>query len=193
MAFSIGDIKGHLKLGGARPSLFEVILTTPGGVDGVNSFQYMCRAAQMPASTLGMIEVPYFGRKIKIAGDRTFAEWTVTVIQDEDMSIRNSMEQWSNKINTHVGNKRVFGANANEYKSNATVTHFGKTGNRIRSYTFNGLFPTEISPIDLDWNTTHTLEEFTVTFQYDHWEVNGATAKNINHQVGGANFGAFTL
>ena len=68
----------------------------------------MCRAAQMPASTLGTIEVPYFGRKVKIAGDRTFAEWTVTLIQDEDMIIRNSMEEWSNSINSHLGNLRSF-------------------------------------------------------------------------------------
>jgi hypothetical protein len=123
-----------------------------------------------------MIEVPYFGRKIKIAGDRTFAEWTVTLINDEDMIIRNAMEEWSNNINSHLGNLRSFGsASPTLYKANATVTHFGKTGLPLRSYTFNGLFPTEVSPIDLDWNTTDTLEEFTVTFQYDHWEVSGLT------------------
>ena len=136
----------------------------------------MCRAAQMPASTLGTIEVPYFGRKVKIAGDRTFAEWTVTLIQDEDMTIRNSMEQWSNSINSHLGNLRSFStASPTLYKANASVTHFGKTGLPLRTYTFNGLFPTEVSPIDLDWNTTDTLEEFTVTFQYDYWEVGGIT------------------
>jgi len=176
MAFNIGRIKSELALGGARPSLFEVMLSNPVNASGDSKFQYMCRAAQMPASTLGMIEVPYFGRKFKIAGDRTFAEWTVTVIQDEDMKIRNAMEQWSNRINSHVGNKRNFGSSSPEhYKSNATVTHFGKTGDPIRNYQFTGLFPTEVSPIDLDWNTTDTLEEFTVTFQYDFWEVYGAT------------------
>ena len=136
----------------------------------------MCRAAQMPASTLGTIEVPYFGRKVKIAGDRTFAEWTITIMNDEDMIIRNAMEQWSNSINSHLGNLRAFGsASPALYKANASVVHYGKTGLPLRTYTFNGLFPTEVSPIDLDWNTTDTLEEFTVTFQYDYWEVSGVT------------------
>ena len=136
----------------------------------------MCRAAQMPASTLGTIEVPYFGRKVKIAGDRTFAEWTITIMNDEDMIIRNAMEQWSNSINSHLGNLRAFNsASPALYKANANVVHYGKTGLPLRTYTFNGLFPTEVSPIDLDWNTTDTLEEFTVTFQYDYWEVSGVT------------------
>ena len=136
----------------------------------------MCRAAQMPASTLGTIEVPYFGRKVKIAGDRTFAEWTITIMNDEDMIIRNAMEQWSNSINSHLGNLRSFAtASPALYKANASVVHYGKTGLPLRTYTFNGLFPTEVSPIDLDWNTTDTLEEFTVTFQYDYWEVSGVT------------------
>ena len=151
MAFNINEIKSQLALGGARPSLFQVTLTNP-------------------------VNAAYFGRKVKIAGDRTFAEWTVTLIQDEDMIIRNSMEQWSNSINSHLGNLRSFAtASPTLYKANASVTHFGKTGLPLRTYTFNGLFPTEVSPIDLDWNTTDTLEEFTVTFQYDYWEVAGIT------------------
>ena len=88
MAFNINEIKSQLALGGARPSLFQVTLTNPVNAAADLKFPFMCRAAQMPASTLGLIEVPYFGRKIKIAGDRTFAEWTVTCINDEDMIIR---------------------------------------------------------------------------------------------------------
>jgi len=176
MAFNINEIKAQLALGGARPALFQVVLTNPVNTAGDLKMPFMCRAAQMPASTLGTIEVPYFGRKVKIAGDRTFAEWTVTIIQDEDMLIRNAVEEWSNNINSHLGNLRSFGtASPSLYKTNANITHFGKTGLPLRTYTFNGLFPTEISPIDLDWNTTDMLEEFTVTFQYDYWEVGGAT------------------
>ena len=81
MAFNINEIKSQLALGGARPSLFQVTLTNPVNAAADLKFPFMCRAAQMPASTLGTIEVPYFGRKVKIAGDRTFAEWTVTLIQ----------------------------------------------------------------------------------------------------------------
>ena len=75
-----------------------------------------------------------------------------------------------------MGNVRSFGtASPTQYKANAEITHFGKTGLPLRTYTFSGLFPTEVSPIDLDWNITDTLEEFTVTFQYDYWEVSGLT------------------
>ena len=126
-----------------------------------------------------MIEVPYFGRKIKVAGDRTFAEWTVTIINDEDFLIRNAMEQWSNSINSHAGNIREFGsASPLLYKSNAQITQFSKTGVPIREYTFNGMFPTEVSAIEMAWETTDAIEEFTVTFQYDFWEVSGGITGN---------------
>jgi hypothetical protein len=160
MAFNINEIRSQLALGGARPALFQVIMNNPVNSGGDAKLPFMARAAQIPASTLGTIEVGYFGRKIKIAGDRTFAEWTVTCINDEDMIIRNAMEEWSNNINSLQGNLRSFGtASPTLYKANASVTHFGKTGIPLRTYTFNGLFPTEISPVDLDWNTTDTLEE----------------------------------
>ena len=139
----------------------------------------MVRTAQIPSSDLGIIEVPYFGRKIKLAGDRTFADWTVTVINDEDFLIRNALEQWSNQINSLQGNLRTFGGAAPSfYKANATVTQFSKTGVPIRTYKFNGIFPQTISTIDVDWNATDSIEEFTVTFQYDYWEVSGGITGN---------------
>ena len=97
MAFNINEIKSQLTLGGARPSLFQVTLTNPVNTSGDLKMPFMCQAAQMPASTLGTIEVPYFGRKIKIAGDRTFAEWTITITNDEDFLIRNDVS-----IETHL-------------------------------------------------------------------------------------------
>ena len=129
MALNINEIKSQLALGGARPALFQVVFNNPVNASGDVKVPFMVKAAQMPASTLGTIEVPYFGRKIKIAGDRTFAN----------------------------------------------VTQFSKTGVPIREYAFNGIFPTEVSTIDLDWNSTDAIEEFTITFQYDHWEVSGLT------------------
>ena len=176
MAFNINEIRSQLALGGARPTLFQVNIQNPANAAGDLKTPFLVRASQVPASTLGFIEIPYFGRKVKIAGDRTFAEWNVTVMNDEDFLIRNAMEEWMQNINSHVGNVRGFGSASDlSYKSQGQITQFSKTGVPIREYTFNGLFPTEVSPIDLDWNTTDTLEEFTVTFQYDHWEVNGIT------------------
>ena len=172
MALNINEIRSQLVLGGARPALFQVIFNNPVNAAGDVKVPFMCKAAQIPASTVGTIEVPYFGRKIKIAGDRTFAEWTVTIVNDEDFLIRNSMEEWMQSINSHLGNIRKFGAaSPSLYKESADVTQYSKTGVPIREYKFNGIFPTEVSTIDLDWNSTDAIEEFTVTFQYDYWEV----------------------
>ena len=179
MAFNINDIRSQLALGGARPALFQVIMNNPANSGGDAKVPFMARAAQIPASPIGTIEVPYFGRKIKIAGDRTFAEWTVTVVNDEDFLIRNAMEEWMQNINSHLGNVRKFSAAAPSlYKENAQVIQFSKSGLPIRQYTFNGMWPIEVSTIDLDWNTTDTIEEFTVTFQYDWWEVDGGITGN---------------
>lgn len=179
MAFNVNEIRSQLSLGGARNSLFQVTIQNPANGAADIKIPFLVRAAQIPASTLGLIEVPYFGRKIRMAGDRTFADWTVTVINDEDFAIRNALEQWSNQIQSHQGNLRQFGsASPSAYKAQAQVTQFSKTGNAIRTYTFNGIFPTEISPIEMDWNATDTIEEFTVTFQYDWWEVTAGTTGN---------------
>ena len=179
MAFNIQEIRSQLVLGGARASLFQVQIANPANGAGDIKVPFMVKAAAIPASTLGSIEVPYFGRKIKVAGDRTFAEWSVTIINDEDFLIRNAMEQWMNSINSHAGNIREFGsASPLLYKSNAQITQFSKTGVPIREYTYNGMFPTEVSAIEMAWETTDAIEEFTVTFQYDFWEVSGGVTGN---------------
>ena len=179
MAFSVNEIRSQLTLGGARNTLFQVTIQNPANGVADIKVPFMARAAQIPSSDLGVIEVPYFGRKIKLAGDRTFGEWAVTIINDEDFLIRNAMEQWSNQINSLRGNLRTFGAaSPSLYKANAQVTQFSKTGVPVRTYTFNGIFPQAISTIDLDWNSTDQIEEFVVSFQYDWWEVTGGVTGN---------------
>jgi hypothetical protein len=174
MPFNVNEIRSQLALGGARPALFNINITNPVNSAGDAKMEFMARAGQIPASTLGTIEVGYFGRKIKIAGDRTFAEWTVTVVNDEDFLIRNAMESWMSAINRHEDNDRDFGTSAPFlYKSQGHVQQYAKSGRGLRNYQFTGLWPTEVSTIDLDWNTTDTIEEFTVTFQYDYWKVSG--------------------
>lgn len=179
MAFNVNEIRSQLTLGGARNSLFQVTIQNPANGVADIKVPFLVKAAQIPASTLGLIEVPYFGRKIRLAGDRTFGDWTVTVINDEDFLIRNAMEQWSNQIQSLQGNLRTFGAASPLlYKAQAQVTQFSKTGIPIRTYTFNGIYPSEISPIELNWESTDAIEEFTVTFQYDWWEVTGGITGN---------------
>lgn len=174
MAFNINEMRTGLALGGARPTLFQVELTNP--VNNVSDAiaPFLIRATTLPSSTINPIEIPYFGRKIKIAGDRTFDTWAVTVMNDEDFAIRHTMEQWHNQINSLLTNLNL-GPDSSpaNYKSTALVTQFAKSGKAIRRYKFNGIFPTEISTIDLDWDSTDQIENFSVTFAYDWFEVDG--------------------
>jgi hypothetical protein len=172
MSFNINEFKSQLVGGGARPTLFQVQILNPVSPEADFKVPFMVRAAGIPASNLGSYTVPYFGRQVKYAGDRTFEDWTITVINDEDFAIRNAMEAWSNAVNTHDGNLRAL---PQQYKSNAIITQFSKDGSAIRSYVFEGMFPLTISGIEVDWATVDAIEEFTVTFQYDFWRVEGVT------------------
>jgi len=164
MAFNLNRFKGEFVAEGARPTLFEAQVF--GGGIG-NDFVFHCKAAQLPGETLGTIELPYFGRKIKITGDKTFAEWTVTVMNEETFNVRNAFENWMSRINTHVGNLKV----DPNYKSTvAQVRQYAKTGEVIKRYNFIGIWPSDISPIDVSWESNDAIEEFTVTLQYDWWE-----------------------
>ena len=174
MAFNVNTFRGELAQGGARPSLFEIQLFNPAGgnpVGDLSKTPFMVRAGQIPQSTLGTVIVPYFGRQVKLAGNRTFDDWTVTVMNDEDFKIRNNLEAWSHRINQHTGNINEYGTNPQQYKAQATVKQYSKDGNAnaIQTYTFSGLYPVAVSPIDLAWEA-EAIEEFTVTFAYDWWE-----------------------
>jgi hypothetical protein len=179
MAFDINFLKSELQFGGARPTLFDCIITLPAVIPGdLSQLQFMCRATQIPASNLGLIQVPYFGRKIKLAGDRTFDPWQVTIINDEDFKIRNTLETWNYNLNLYQANVRTMQRD-NQYKSDAKITQYGKDGRVLRIYTFRGIFPETISTIDLDWNANDQIEEFQVTWQYDFFTVTGPTSGQL--------------
>lgn len=171
MAFNINDFKSRgLTKGGVRPSLFQVEINPNIGEDSatIEKFVFTCRASEVPAATVESVNVPYFGRQIKLAGDRTFADWSVTVMNDEDYLVRNMFEDWSNQINQLAGNIKLLPANT--YKStDATVTQFSKDGSKIRAYQFVGIFPVSVGAMALDWDTTNTIQTFDVTFAYDYW------------------------
>lgn len=175
MAFSINEFKSQLTGGGARSALFQVQITNP--ILGVADFKipFMVKSAAIPESTTNVINVPYFGRIIKYGGDRSFAAWTVSIINDEDFAVRNAMETWSNAINSHITN---FRSAPFDYKAQAQVSQYGKDGSILREYTFEGLFPTQISTIDLAWANESQIEEFQVTFEYDLWRVSGGITGN---------------
>lgn len=168
--FGINDFKSNFTYGGVRPTLFEIQILNPIQPLSDLKIPMMAKAASLPASTTGSYEVPYMGRKVKYGGDRVFEDWTVTFINDEDFQIRNAMESWSNSINTHVSNQRAL---PQAYKSDAQATQFGKDGKTLAVYKFQGLFPVNIEAIQLAWEQTDTIEEFSVTFQYDVWVKSG--------------------
>lgn len=174
MAFNINDIKSQLSGGGARQNLFQVRITNPANGSADFKIPFLVQASQLPASQLGTIQVPYFGRTIKLAGDRQYPPWEVLVINDEDFKIRNAMEEWSNQMNRFQGNIRAL----SKYKSQAQVIQYSKDGRVLREYQFEGIWPSNIAEIGLNWAENDQIETFGVTFEYDYWRVSGGITGN---------------
>ena len=187
---TISQFKSALIGGGARPNLFEVELTTlPNGVAwDADNFRYMCKASSLPASNIAAIDVPFRGRIFKVAGDRTIETWSVTVINDEDFKLRNAFEQWMEQIAKLDNN---LGATLPEsYMTNATVFQLGRgsspssknsDGNAnaiLKQYEFIDIFPTSISAIDLSYDSSDAIEEFTVDFNVQSYSLSGAGGSN---------------
>tara|TARA_A100001035_G_C27768822_1_gene495163 strand:+ start:285 stop:905 length:621 start_codon:yes stop_codon:yes gene_type:complete len=186
---TIDKFKSRISGGIARPNLFEVVLATPDGVvdTDVNDFgiksRFLVKAAALPASNIAPISVPFRGRTLKIAGDRTFDEWTVTVINDTDFAIRSSMERWMNSIAKVSDNSGL--TNPEDYIKDLKIYQLGRAQVAqntqesetdmpiLRTYKFHGCFPTNVSQLDLSYDQADALEEFTVTFQVQWWEADG--------------------
>ena len=188
---NISDFKSKLIGGGARPNLFEVELTTlPDGVTGwsADSFQFLYKAAALPAQNIASIDVPFRGRIFKVAGDRTIDTWTVTVINDEDFVLRNAFENWTQQIADLTTNLGATDPSA--YMTNAKVFQLGRgstkastssDGNEnvvLKEYEFIDIFPTSVSAIDLSYDTGDTIEEYTVEFQVQSLNLAGAGSPN---------------
>ena len=172
-SFNVQEFRAQMSLDGARPNLFNCELPFLGNLLGTASTKYnfMCRTAQLPGSTVNQVPVNYFGRELKFAGNRTFTDWTLQIINDEDFTIRRSLESWMNSINSHAGNIRAGNAqNPSSYSVDATVQQYGKTGEVIKTYKFVGMFPIDIAPIDLDWGSNDVIEEYSATFAFQYWE-----------------------
>jgi len=173
---NINDFKAKLAGGGARANQFKVVMPFPGyaQVGGeIEEMAFLCKGTQLPGMTIPVLEVPFRGRKIKIAGDRTYADWTVTVLNDTNFKLRNAFERWSNGINNATDNEGL--TNPADYQVDAFVDHLDRNGATIKSYTFRGLFPTEIAAIELTYDEAAAVEEFTVTMAYQYFESNTTT------------------
>lgn len=171
MSFNVSNFRNSLRLDGARPNLFDVTMAGPGVPAALSDLRFKCKTAELPASTMGFVSVPYFGRELKFAGNRTFPDWTVTVINDEDFQIRNIFERWMGTINSHVQNFRNASRRAPaSYVAQGIVNQYGKSGaSPIKQYNFVDIFPINIGEIGLDWGANDQIEEFQVTFAYSYW------------------------
>ena len=129
---------------------------------------FLVKAANLPASTIGVIEVPYRGRTLKIAGDRTFEPWTVTVLNDQEFRLRNKFEEWATKIQNLQQNLQD-AKEIGDYQSDAVVRQYSRQGDQKKAYSFQGIWPSSVSAIDLAWDTNDTPEEYTVEFQVQFW------------------------
>ena len=179
----ITDFKSKLIGGGARPNLFEVELAFPEEIaidnDVKEKARFLVKAAALPASNITPIDVNFRGRILKIAGDRTFDTWTITVINDTDFAIRSAFEKWMNSIN------RLSDAtgtnNPADYQEDAYVHQLDRDGSTLRTYRFYDVFPTQISQVDLSYETVDTIQEFTVELQVVYYE----SIKGVGANAGG--------
>ena len=168
----ISDFKSRLSGGGARPNLFEVELAFTDAVaianDVLQKSRFLVKAAALPASSIAPVDIPFRGRILKVAGDRTFETWTITVINDTDFAISSAFEKWMNAINKLDDDSGL--TDPEQYQKDAMVHQLDRDGGVLRSYKFWDIYPTNISTIDLSYETTDTIEEFTVEMQVHWWE-----------------------
>lgn len=165
----VDDFKSKMIGGGARANLFKATVNFPAYAGGdVELTSFLIKAAQLPASIIAPITVPFRGRQLQIAGDRTFEPWTITVINDVQMETRNAFERWMNGINQHNANTGL--SNPTDYQADMVVEQLNKAGEVTKRYDFRGTFPTNISAIDVSYDSENTIEEFTVELQVQYWE-----------------------
>ena len=176
---TISNFKSKLTGGGARANLFEVVLTFPDAAqpdqEVLEKSRFLVKGANLPASNVAQIDIPFRGRILKIAGDRTFDTWTVTVINDTDFAIRSAFENWMNVINRLSDNTGL--VNPADYQADAYVYQLDRDGSTLRSYRFYDTFPTQVGPIELSYDA-QGIQEFTVELQVQYYEAIKGTGPN---------------
>jgi len=160
--------------GGARPNLYKVELFFPAGIASGDNLKrsMLCKAASLPESTVGQAIIPFMGRQIKVAGDKTFADWTVTMIVDTDFNTRRAFEEWHHAINTFEGNEGL--SNPSDYYSDLIVKQLNRNGEEVYKYKLYNCFPTSVGEVTLGYDQNDTVEEFTVTFSMNYFTSDGA-------------------
>jgi len=167
----VDDFKAKLRGGGARSNLFKATINFPGYAAGnVELTSFMCKGAQLPQSVIEEVPISFRGRILKIAGERSFEPWSVTVLNDTDFGTRDAMERWMNGINGHTTNVGL--VNPVDYQADLIVEQLDRDGTSIKRYDFRGAFPVNVGEIDLDYDTAGQIEQFQVVFAYQYWESN---------------------
>jgi len=170
----INDFKAKLVGGGARNNLFKVTCNFPAYAAGETELaSFLIKAAALPASTIAPITIPFRGRHLQIAGDRTFDPWGVTVLNDTDFKLRNAFERWMNGINAHSANTGL--TNPAQYMTDLAVEQLNKDGSVLKKYDLINCWVSNVSAIDLSYDAENTIEEFGVEFQVTYWESNTTT------------------
>ena len=200
---TLRDFKSKLAGGGARPNLFEASINSfPTAISEAwdnsseaegGAFKFLCKSTALPASNLGSIEIPFRGRTLKVAGDRTFDDWTVTIINDEDFRLTTAFERWSNVMSQLDDATGV--TNPTSYMTDAFIQQLGRGpevgaatnngGNSsiLRSYKFFDVFPVTVREIALSFDTTDALEEFDVSFRYQYFTVGSSGDSGASTEV----------
>lgn len=170
----VDDFKAKLSGGGARSNLFKATINFPSYAGGdVELTSFMCKSAQLPGSSITPITVPFRGRQLQIAGDRTFEPWTISVINDNNFSTRNAFERWMNGINQHATNTGF--SNPVDYQADMVVEQLNKDGEVVKRYDFRGTFPSAVGAIEVSYDNENVIEEFGVEFQVQYWESNSTS------------------
>lgn len=182
---NIADFKSQMIGGGARPNQFRVELTFPSfvtlGVVAGTRAQFLCKAAQLPGSTIENIPVLYRGRPINFAGERTFQPWTVSIYNDTSFGIRNSLEQWQSGIQNY--NATTGRTNPTDYQVDLRVHQLDRNGATIKTYTFHDAYPTSISAVGLDFEQQNAIEQFDVEFTYNFFTSNTGAVSGFGVNV----------
>ena len=169
---NVDSFKSKLIGGGARANLFKVIINNPPVGAGLDTelLSFTCKGAQLPASVVAQIDVPFRGRQLKVAGDRTFENWTITAYNEDSQDVRSAFGSWMNSNNEHVNNVGV--KNPSLYQADLIVQQLDRTNNVTKEYAIRGAFPVNVSAIDLSYDANDAVEEFTIEFAYQYWESN---------------------
>lgn len=185
MSFNIDTFLSNMGVGGARSNIFEASISMKGIQGDATNFQYLCKGISIPAQTIGNVIVNYQGRQIKYPGNKTFDDFTTTIINDEGYKIRNKVESWLKQINDHEENVRASAmANRSGYVADMKLQPYNRAGSVATTFNFINCFPVSLDAVDVAWDQNDAIMEFNVTWAFDYWTNPMSTTVGSTAEVG---------